>query len=97
MLNGVELLFFWVPAQGVLSLGADLAVPLTIVWVLVVVNAVNLIDGLDGLAAGIVAIAAAAFFVYAYRVAARSAGSPRCRRPPVLSAMAAGAASGFLP
>ena len=27
VLNGVELLFFWVPKQGVLSLGADLAVP----------------------------------------------------------------------
>jgi UDP-GlcNAc:undecaprenyl-phosphate/decaprenyl-phosphate GlcNAc-1-phosphate transferase len=33
-------------------------VPLTIVWVLVVTNAINLIDGLDGLAAGAVAIAA---------------------------------------
>ena len=28
-------------------------------------NAINLIDGLDGLAAGIVAIAAGAFFLYA--------------------------------
>ncbi|NOT35068.1 MAG: undecaprenyl/decaprenyl-phosphate alpha-N-acetylglucosaminyl 1-phosphate transferase [Candidatus Eisenbacteria bacterium] len=35
-----------------------LNLPLTIVWVLVVTNAINLIDGLDGLAAGVVLIAA---------------------------------------
>lgn len=40
--------------------------PLTIVWVLVVTNAINLIDGLDGLAAGVVAIASAALWVTAW-------------------------------
>lgn len=39
-----------------------LDVPLTVVWVLVVTNAINLIDGLDGLAAGVVAIASAAMW-----------------------------------
>jgi UDP-GlcNAc:undecaprenyl-phosphate GlcNAc-1-phosphate transferase len=34
------------------------ALPFTVIWILVVVNAVNLIDGLDGLAAGVAAIAA---------------------------------------
>ena len=33
--------------------------PLAVAWVLVVVNAINLIDGLDGLASGVVLIAAA--------------------------------------
>jgi UDP-GlcNAc:undecaprenyl-phosphate GlcNAc-1-phosphate transferase len=33
--------------------------PLTVVWVLVVINAINLIDGLDGLASGAVLIASA--------------------------------------
>jgi UDP-GlcNAc:undecaprenyl-phosphate GlcNAc-1-phosphate transferase len=33
--------------------------PLTVVWVLIVVNAVNLIDGLDGLASGVVLVASA--------------------------------------
>jgi len=96
VLNGVELLFFWVPKQGVISLGADLAVPLTILWVLVLVNAVNLIDGLDGLAAGIVAIAAASFFVYSYRVPPTS-GSAVLQAAPVLCAVVAGACVGFLP
>jgi UDP-GlcNAc:undecaprenyl-phosphate GlcNAc-1-phosphate transferase len=36
-----------------------LSAPLTVVWVIVVTNAINLIDGLDGLASGVVTIAAA--------------------------------------
>ncbi len=36
--------------------------PLTIAWVLVVVNAINLIDGLDGLASGVVLIASMALW-----------------------------------
>src|SRR5262245_53612625 len=50
--------------------GAPLAtgawsVPLTVVWVLVLTNAINLIDGLDGLAEGVVAIACSALWVTA--------------------------------
>lgn len=44
------------PFGGALHLGA-LGVPLTVVWVLLITNAINLIDGLDGLAAGAVCIA----------------------------------------
>ncbi|HTK32283.1 MAG TPA: MraY family glycosyltransferase [Candidatus Saccharimonadaceae bacterium] len=36
-----------------------LSAPLTVLWVVIVTNAINLIDGLDGLAAGVVTIAAA--------------------------------------
>lgn len=44
-----------------LQLGA-LNLPFTVAWVLVVTNAINLIDGLDGLASGVVAIACAALW-----------------------------------
>lgn len=94
ILGGVQLLFFWFPTQGVILLG-DLAVPLTVLWVLLMVNAVNLIDGLDGLAAGIVAIAAAAFFVYVF-VGPTNFGEP-VPSAALLCAVAAGAAVGFLP
>jgi UDP-GlcNAc:undecaprenyl-phosphate GlcNAc-1-phosphate transferase len=94
VLAGVQLLYFYFPGQGVLSLSPDLAVPLTILWVVAMVNAVNLIDGLDGLAAGIVAIGALAFFLY-------MAFGPNAGTEPssaaVLSAIVAGAAIGFLP
>jgi UDP-GlcNAc:undecaprenyl-phosphate GlcNAc-1-phosphate transferase len=42
---------------AVLELGA-LSVPLTVLWIVVVTNAFNLMDGLDGLAAGLAVIAA---------------------------------------
>jgi UDP-GlcNAc:undecaprenyl-phosphate GlcNAc-1-phosphate transferase len=96
LLYGVQLAYFWFPGLGVLSLSADLALPLTLLWVLAMVNAVNLIDGLDGLAAGVVAIAAAAFFLYA-----QQAGQPIWGDSPspasLLSVVVAGAALGFLP
>ncbi len=94
VLAGVQLLYFYFPGQGVLSLPPDLAVPLTVLWVTAMVNAVNLIDGLDGLAAGIVAIGALSFFAYlAFGPTAASEPSSAA----VLSAIAAGAALGFLP
>ncbi len=94
VLLGVQLLYFYFPGQGVLSNPPDLAVPLTIVWVLAMVNAVNLIDGLDGLAAGIVAIAGAAFFAYMVR---SPGGDVEASTAALLSAIAAGSAIGFLP
>lgn len=39
-----------------------LGVPLAVVWVVIVINAINLIDGLDGLASGVVLIAAASLW-----------------------------------
>jgi len=94
VLMGVQLLYIWFPSQGIISLSPDLAVPLTILWVLAMVNAVNLIDGLDGLAAGMVAIASISFFVFVYDspglYGEASAGA-------LLSAITAGAALGFLP
>jgi UDP-GlcNAc:undecaprenyl-phosphate GlcNAc-1-phosphate transferase len=95
ILYGVQLFYVWFPGLGVVSLSPDLAVPITLLWVLVTVNAVNLIDGLDGLAAGVTAIAAAAFFTYAFRT-----GEPIFAGPSpasLFSVVVAGAALGFLP
>jgi UDP-GlcNAc:undecaprenyl-phosphate GlcNAc-1-phosphate transferase len=95
ILSGVQLFYFWIPGLGVLTLVPELAVPLTLIWVLAMINAVNLIDGLDGLAAGVVAIAAGAFFTYAFR-----SGEPIFSGPSpagLFSVIVAGAAVGFLP
>ena len=94
VLAGVQLLYFYFPGQGVLSLSPDLAVPLTVLWIAGMVNAVNLIDGLDGLAAGMVAIGAIAFFVY---MTLGPTASSEPTTAALLSAIAAGAAIGFLP
>jgi UDP-GlcNAc:undecaprenyl-phosphate/decaprenyl-phosphate GlcNAc-1-phosphate transferase len=45
---------------GIVDLG-PLALPLTVAWIVGVINAVNLIDGLDGLAAGVVLTVLGAF------------------------------------
>jgi UDP-GlcNAc:undecaprenyl-phosphate GlcNAc-1-phosphate transferase len=100
ILLGVQILYFWFPALGIVSIGSDLAVPLTILWVLVVANAVNLVDGLDGLAAGMVAIAAGAFFIYIVRTPSVF-GDPSAGVHPsaaaLLSVITAGICVGFLP
>lgn len=52
------------PYLGTFQLGAA-AYPITLLWLVVIANALNLIDGMDGLAAGIGAFAAAAMGVIA--------------------------------
>ena len=94
VLLGVQLAYFVLPGQATAVLGADDAVPLTILWVLAAVNAVNLVDGLDGLAAGMVAIAAAAFFVYMIR---GGETSDTATVAALLSAVTVGICVGFLP
>ena len=49
--------------DGMLSLGTWPSFVVTVVWIVVVTNAVNFIDNMDGLAAGVSAIAAAIFMV----------------------------------
>lgn len=93
VLLGVQLLYFYFPGQGVVSPPPDVAVPLTVLWIVALMNAVNLVDGLDGLAAGMVAIAAIAFFAY-FRT---PDGTDQASVAALMSAIVAGVAVGFLP
>jgi UDP-GlcNAc:undecaprenyl-phosphate GlcNAc-1-phosphate transferase len=88
----------WLPTlhSGVVSLEPDLSVTLTILIVVVTMNAINFIDGLDGLAAGIVAVAALSFLVYSYSLI-KTIGSTSQSLPAVTSALVAGMCIGFLP
>ena len=54
---GVSILFLRIPFFDLVLLSPDLSALITVLWVVGMANAINLIDGLDGLAAGIVAIA----------------------------------------
>jgi len=45
-----------------------LSFPVTILWIVAITNAVNLIDGLDGLAAGISAVVCAVIAVFAFEI-----------------------------
>lgn len=93
--GGVQLAFFFMPG-GTVSLGRDLAIPVTIALTVLTINAINFIDGLDGLAAGVTAIAAGAFFVYSYHLG--QAGLLEITAAPtLLTAVLAGSCVGFLP
>ena len=92
---GVQLLS--VPLFGVTVLPGPVLVGLTVLIVLVTTNAVNFIDGLDGLAAGLVAIAAVAFFIYSYLISASYAPPNVFSSATFVSAALAGACLGFLP
>ena len=63
--SGISMLLLRIPFGGTFILDPNWSYLISVVWVLGMTNAINLIDGLDGLAGGIVAIAAATFFLYA--------------------------------
>jgi UDP-GlcNAc:undecaprenyl-phosphate GlcNAc-1-phosphate transferase len=66
-----------------------LSVPVTLVWIVLITNAVNLIDGLDGLAAGVSTISAISLVVIALGYS--NAGVA------IITGALAGACVGFLP
>lgn len=68
VLQGLTILWIPVPGVGSVSLTPMQGTLLTVALVVITINAVNFVDGLDGLASGMVCIAAAAFFMYAYRL-----------------------------
>ncbi len=94
VLMGVQLAYFVAGLHRVYVLTGDLPVILTIAWVIVVANAVNLVDGLDGLAAGMVAIAMAAFFAFMVQSTSLFGTASQAA---LLSLIACGICLGFLP
>ena len=94
--SGQSLPWLPMPNGGVFSLEPDLSLTLTILLVVVTINAINFIDGLDGLAAGIMAVAALSFLVYSYTLI-QNIGNTSQSLPAVSSALLAGMCLGFLP
>ncbi|MDP9118167.1 MAG: undecaprenyl/decaprenyl-phosphate alpha-N-acetylglucosaminyl 1-phosphate transferase [Actinomycetota bacterium] len=94
--GGVQLADVYLPGLGTVSLGRDLAIPVTILLTVLTINAVNFIDGLDGLAAGVSAIGAGAFFLFSYHLAQRGL-LDIAATPTLLTAALAGTCIGFLP
>jgi UDP-GlcNAc:undecaprenyl-phosphate/decaprenyl-phosphate GlcNAc-1-phosphate transferase len=97
-LLGVTMLFFRVPfaSYDYVVLSPNLAALVTVVAVVLLANAVNLIDGLDGLAAGIVIIAATAFFLYSDRLF-KAGLLDATNIAPLVAVMTVSICAGFLP
>lgn len=93
---GVTMFYFRIPFFGVIQLSNDWIPMVTVVWLLVMVQSINLIDGLDGLAAGIVAIASTAFFVYSRHLSSLGLLSEP-NIGPLIAAITIGVCIGFLP
>jgi UDP-GlcNAc:undecaprenyl-phosphate GlcNAc-1-phosphate transferase len=93
---GVTMFQFKIPFVGFLVLSPQMTPLLTAVWVVVITNAVNLIDGLDGLAGGTVAIAAGALAVYGLRLQHLGV-LPADNIGPLIAVVAFGVCLGFLP
>ena len=85
---GVWIDHFTLPFFGAVDVPAAIGIPLTIVWIVAVMNMVNFLDGLDGLAAGVCGIAGITFSVLALSLGKADAA--------ILSAIVAGACIGFL-
>ncbi len=85
---GVWIDHFTFPFVGVVDLPAWVGMPLTVVWIVAVMNMVNFLDGMDGLASGVCAIAGLTFATLALSLGKIDAA--------VLSAVVAGACVGFL-
>ena len=92
VLHGVTIAGFMNPnvfaAEDTLFIGI-LSIPVTILWIVGVTNAVNLIDGLDGLACGVSAISSVTMLAVALMVAEPNVA--------LLLAALAGGCLGFIP
>jgi UDP-GlcNAc:undecaprenyl-phosphate GlcNAc-1-phosphate transferase len=85
---GIWVQSFTFPLVGVHQLPGWVGVPLTILWIVAIMNMVNFLDGLDGLAAGVCGISGFTFCLIAL-----SLGRPE---PAILAAIVFGACLGFL-
>ncbi|SFF35029.1 UDP-GlcNAc:undecaprenyl-phosphate GlcNAc-1-phosphate transferase [Actinacidiphila alni] len=94
--QGLTILWLPVPGVGPVALTPIQSTLLTVALVVITINAVNFVDGLDGLAAGVVCIAAIAFFMYAYRMW-YGYGVEAAAPATLFSAILIGMCVGFLP
>jgi UDP-GlcNAc:undecaprenyl-phosphate GlcNAc-1-phosphate transferase len=79
---------FTFPVIGIHALPEWVGVPLTVFWIVAIMNMVNFLDGLDGLAAGVCAIAGVTFSVIALSLHRPEAA--------IVAAIVFGACLGFL-
>src|SRR5437763_6169507 len=81
---------FTFPVLGIHMLPKWFGMPLSVLWIVAIMNMVNFLDGLDGLAAGVSAISA-----FTFTLIALSIPHPAVQAA-ILSAVVLGAALGFL-
>ena len=93
--QGVQLVT--VPIGGVTIVPPVIGLVITVFAIVLVMNAVNFIDGLDGLVAGVAIIANSVFFVYSYILTNGIGESEYFNLASLITAVLIGACVGFLP
>jgi UDP-GlcNAc:undecaprenyl-phosphate GlcNAc-1-phosphate transferase len=85
------------PIGGITVWSSWVSFTLTVFAIVIVMNAVNFIDGLDGLVAGVCLIANAVFFAYSYILVRDTGSSTYFNLGSFIAAVLIGACIGFLP
>lgn len=95
VVGGLQILAL--PLGDMIIFSSWLSIAVTMFAIVVVMNAVNFIDGLDGLVAGVCLIANGVFFAYSYILTRDTGASSYFNLASFLAAVAIGACLGFLP
>ncbi|QTV79509.1 MraY family glycosyltransferase [Microbacterium sp. NIBRBAC000506063] len=85
------------PVGGLVVVSSWTSIIITMFAIVIVMNAVNFIDGLDGLVAGVCLIANGVFFAYAFMLTRDTGASSYFNLASFLAAVLIGACIGFLP
>lgn len=85
------------PIGGLIIGSSWMSFALTVLAIVVVMNAVNFIDGLDGLVAGVCLIANGVFFAYSYLLVRDTGATSYFNLASFIGAVLVGACLGFLP
>ncbi|WKD57842.1 Decaprenyl-phosphate N-acetylglucosaminephosphotransferase [Corynebacterium capitovis DSM 44611] len=98
-LMGLVFTVFFVPGGGGTTLILDQVqgVIITVVFTVLLINAINFVDGIDGLAAGLGLIAGAAILVFSLTVLHDQGGAVSAYPPAIICAALVGICAGFLP
>src|SRR5690606_21521210 len=95
VVGGLQILAL--PLGDMIIFSSWLSIAVTMFAIVIVMNAVNFIDGLDGLVAGVCLIANGVFFAYSYSLTRDTGSSSYFNLASFLAAVAIGACIGFLP
>jgi UDP-GlcNAc:undecaprenyl-phosphate GlcNAc-1-phosphate transferase len=85
------------PIFGITIGSFGMSMVVTVFITVLIMNAVNFIDGLDGLVGGVVLIGTGAFFVYTYLLAQQTSPNNYFSLSSLISAIVIGVCAGFLP
>jgi UDP-GlcNAc:undecaprenyl-phosphate GlcNAc-1-phosphate transferase len=92
-----QLQIYSLPLGGLAVVSSGVSFTLTLFSIVIVMNAVNFIDGLDGLVAGVCLIANGVFFAYSYMLVRDTGASSYFTLASFIAAVLIGACIGFLP